>query len=244
MKQDSSKKFVTIEDHHLILEPEDLTHAIEAADPETVGDEELELQTVLVVNGEAIDAEGLLTMLRSMNPAIPEDATFTLAVKWQEQVEFDPSQLVAQQAPTGPLSPQQTRQQMQQLAPNGQPYHQQQQFTPQYAQQMQQQYAPAQQPQFRQPMAPGAQQCRTCGAVPDVQGPTPDCMDAAGCGRVLRERGQLLPPRTVPPPGAPGVGMGPGRVGPGKLVNRATGEVAFADRNGMPYGKHDDYQKR
>jgi hypothetical protein len=39
--------------------------------------------------------------------------------------------------------------------------------------------------------------------------------------------------------------MGAGGVAPpGVLVNRETGEKAFADKNGMPYGKHDDYSAR
>ena len=236
MKQESSRKFVTIEEHSLILDESDLTRAIEAADADAVGNEELELQPILLVDGKAISPDNLLTMLRSMNPNIPEGAKFALAITWQEQVEFDPSQMMAPQAP------QQTRQQMQQMAPQGAPYHQQQQFTPQYAQQMQQQYAPAP-PQFQQQpfQQPNPQQCRTCAAVPDLHGPMPDCMDAMGCGRVLREKGQLLPPRTVLPPGAPSLGMGPA---PGVLINRETGAQAFADKNGMPYGVHSDYSNR
>lgn len=229
MKRESSKKIVTIEEHNVILDEADLMHALEADDPSRVIDNP-PLQPVLFVDQEAISPSALMTMLRTMNPDIPEGAKLVLAVTWQEQVEVDPSQmqqqLPPQQFPPGPMPYFNPYQYMQ--PPAGQPPMQ----------------PPIAQPQPPQPTPQAqGQQCRTCGAVPMVHGPTPDCMDAAGCGRVLRERGQLLPPKTVPPPGTEGVGMGSPPTSAQMLVNRETGESVFADKNGMPYGRHDDYTR-
>lgn len=90
-----------------------------------------------------------------------------------------------------------------------------------------------------------ARQCATCGALPAVQGPTPDCHDVNGCGAVRQLRGELPIPKAVDAPNAPQVGVGLGAPSKGTklLINRETGEKAFADRDGRPYGKHDDYQK-
>ena len=52
-------------------------------------------------------------------------------------------------------------------------------------------------------------------------------------------------PKTVIPQGAPSIGMGgQGFAAPGILTNRETGEQVFADKNGSPYGRHDDYSTR
>lgn len=228
MKRESSKKFVTIEEHHLILDTADLMHALESDDPSRVIDSP-PLQPMLVVDKAAVAPADLMAMLRKMNPEIPESARLTLAVTWQEQVEIDPAQM--QQAASPAYQP-----------PAYQPPHYPHQQPPQgYTGQPPAGYQP---PVTQHP--PGsAMQCRTCGTLPMLHGPTPDCMDVQGCGRVLRERGQLLPPRTVPPPGAPSMGIGAsGASPPGVLVNRDTGETAFADKNGLPYGHHDDYGGR
>jgi len=86
--------------------------------------------------------------------------------------------------------------------------------------------------------------CGTCGGVPDQQGPTPECMDANGCARVRSLRGDLPIVRTVTPTG-PGANVGLGGGAPGRgtqiLTNRDTGQTAFADKEGRPYGVHDDY---
>jgi hypothetical protein len=227
MKRESSKKIVTIEEHSLILDQADLMHALEADDPSRVIDNP-ELKAILYVGQEAVAPSALINMIRAMNPDIPEHAKLTLAVTWQEQVEIDPAQMQPMPPP--------------QYAPPPQYYQQQ---PPPYTGHPPAGYQPPMQPPVAQPTPQAhGQQCRTCGAVPMVHGPTPDCMDAGGCGRVLRERGQLLPPKTVPPPGAPDVGIGTGAPAPGILINRETGETAFADKNGMPYGRHDDYSAR
>lgn len=97
-----------------------------------------------------------------------------------------------------------------------------------------------------QPIAPqDALQCATCGGVPGIQGPTPDCQDVNGCGRVRALRGDLPVPKSVDPAGAPqvGVGLGVGTPGTKMLVNRETGQKVFADKKGAPYGVHDDYTR-
>jgi len=119
-------------------------------------------------------------------------------------------------------------------------------------------FVPAPQPMYAaptQPMmaAPGGQQidpqdamqCATCGGVPGIQGPTPDCQDVNGCGRVRKIRGDLPVPKALEVQGAPqvGVGLGAPMRGTQKLTNRETGKTVFADRDGQPYGHHEDYTK-
>lgn len=91
--------------------------------------------------------------------------------------------------------------------------------------------------------AASGESCETCGGVPDIQGPTPDCHDVSGCARVRTTKGEIAVARTVEPENAPRVGIGGTGPGTHKLVNRETGETAFADKNGMPYGKHEDYSR-
>lgn len=80
--------------------------------------------------------------------------------------------------------------------------------------------------------------CSSCGGVPDLHGPTPECEDAAGCGRVRRLKGDLPIPKTVTTeermPDYPVKGAS-------VLVNRETGKTAFAAANGAPYGVAHDY---
>ena len=86
--------------------------------------------------------------------------------------------------------------------------------------------------------------CATCGAVPDLHGPTPECRDESGCGRVLRTRGALPVGRAVEPGGVNAPGMGGSSLpGTSMLVNRETGEQIFAGGDGTPYGRHDDYNR-
>ena len=88
-------------------------------------------------------------------------------------------------------------------------------------------------------------ECETCGGVPAIAGPTPDCEDEDGCARVRRQKGAMPIARTVEPQGGSTVGQG-GRGAneppPGVLVNRETGQTAFADQTGNPYGVHEDYK--
>jgi len=92
--------------------------------------------------------------------------------------------------------------------------------------------------------------CGTCGSIPDLHGPTPDCEDAQGCGRVRRMKGDL-PIATAKPAQnedrIPGTGMPGGAPGSGAgtryLINRETGQKVFADEFGAPYGFHDDYKQ-
>ncbi|HET6496119.1 MAG TPA: hypothetical protein VFH61_12235 [Thermoleophilia bacterium] len=79
-------------------------------------------------------------------------------------------------------------------------------------------------------------ECATCGSVPAIVGPTPDCADESGCARVRRQKGEMPIARTVEPDGASGIGH---RAPPGILINRETGKRAFADQTGNPYGNHD-----
>ena len=96
--------------------------------------------------------------------------------------------------------------------------------------------------------APSGAVCPSCQATPAVEGPTPDCEDENGCGMVRAVKGDMPIVQTQEPEGAARIGQGggrrPGEPPPGRLVNRETGQVAFADRDGMPYGVHEDYSKR
>ncbi len=88
--------------------------------------------------------------------------------------------------------------------------------------------------------------CATCQATPAVEGPTPDCEDAEGCAMVRSVKGDMPIVKTQEPKGGAQVGQGGQRVNeppPGVLVNRETGQRAFADGTGNPYGVHEDYQK-
>ncbi len=91
--------------------------------------------------------------------------------------------------------------------------------------------------------------CRTCGGVPDMQGPTPDCQDPAGCGRVRAQKGDLPVPKALDPQDGQQITMGAGGIIPGAgpgtqmLVNRETGQRVFAAKDGMPYGVGYDYKR-
>jgi hypothetical protein len=87
--------------------------------------------------------------------------------------------------------------------------------------------------------------CRTCGALPAVYGPTPDCHDAEGCGKVRQEKGEVAIPTIAPAAMGNGVHV-PGNnapLPPNIAVNRETGERAFLSKDGSLYGKHDDYTR-
>lgn len=92
--------------------------------------------------------------------------------------------------------------------------------------------------------------CSTCGAVPALQGPTPECVDPNGCGMLRVRFGQMpIPQAALPPPGAPGApaafpGMGSLPTSPGLAINRETGEKAFIAKDGSLYGKHDYLKDR
>jgi len=93
--------------------------------------------------------------------------------------------------------------------------------------------------------------CGTCGAVPALQGPTPDCVDASGCALVRARLGVMAVPTAVPSAqptyysGQPQqAAPAPPPVPPGRALNRETGEVAFVARDGSVYGKHDYIRDR
>lgn len=95
--------------------------------------------------------------------------------------------------------------------------------------------------------------CPSCGTIPEVEGPTPDCFDPQGCGFIRRTKGEIIPAKAVAEgeapiigSGGPGAGVPPGapsRLPPNVAVNRETGERAFMSRDGSLYGKHEDYQR-
>lgn len=104
-------------------------------------------------------------------------------------------------------------------------------------------------PRTAPPPVKTAGRCATCQGVPAIDGPTPDCEDEDGCGMVRAVKGELPIVQTEVPQGTANIGHGGGGRGaneppPGVLVNRETGEKAFADRDGRPYGHHDDYEDR
>lgn len=232
VKKLSQKKVVTIEECALQFDKRDLAEMIEAENPETTVDprdvtvcvsapagEESRVGDLSAPGTRVIGASQLLEMARSRNQEIPEDAEIVISVRWRKEVEcgFVPAQqpmyAAASQQPM-PMYAAAPQQPM--AAPGGQ------QIDPQ-----------------------DAMQCATCGGVPGIQGPTPDCQDVLGCGRVRQLRGDLPVPKALDVQGAPqvGVGLGAPMRGTQKLTNRETGKTVFADRDGAPYGHHDDYAK-
>jgi hypothetical protein len=92
--------------------------------------------------------------------------------------------------------------------------------------------------------------CITCGGYPEGAGPTPDCEDESGCGRIREHYGDMPVP-TVAAPGGAGahVGLGGGGGGGARKVvvpDKETGaaKTVFAGKDGAPYGHHDDYSKK
>jgi hypothetical protein len=219
MKTETDRRVITVETHTASFDLQDILFALNQVNPDEVP-EDASPRAVVALGTGIIDSTQLLLALRQLNGEIPEEAEVGISIKWRVEKEGPP-----------PAPPQQP---------------QQHQAPPQviYAAPPQQHYQPPPGPQY--PQAPqNAAQCRTCGGVPNVHGPTPGCMDAQGCGHVLRTRGQPMIPRTVPPQGAPQVGLGGAAFAPpGRLINRETGEQVFADKNGMPYGRHEDYSTR
>lgn len=229
MKHESTRKVVMVEEHHVLLSKQDLLAVMESQNPEELLTE-ADIQPMLHLGDseKAMGARSILDLVRVMNKDIPENAEVVLAVRWREETESQqqpqqPQQQMMMMPAQMMMQPPVTYQPPQQHAGRGL-----QQPPP-----MQQQQAP--------PPVVQAQQCRTCGAVPDLQGPTPDCMDAMGCAHVRSQRGNLPVPTSVLPDGGPSIGLGGGgdptrMPGTQMLVNRETGEKKFASRDGTPYG--------
>jgi len=242
MQRESKTRQVTIEEHVVTVTLDDLAQALEAEflsedeeNPAVFKPEDLRV-CVGVGEGKILGPSELMNVLRRGIERLPEGAEIVLAVRWQEEVEAEANPPAPMGQPGYPPAPQS-------YYPPQPVYHHPPPPPPQP-------YYPPQQPQYQAPpQAPPQQQqqraptCTTCGGQPDVQGPTPECMDPLGCGRVLQQRGPMPVGRAVPPPNMGAVGAGILRGGGGKLVNRETGESAFADATGGPYGAH-DYDRR
>lgn len=233
MERKTSRRTIQIREHVVTVTKADLAEALQgelAGEGIAVKAEDLRVCVGLAEN-KIIGPDQLRTMLRGQVEGMPDGAEIVLAVRWREEVE----------APVNPPAP---------AAPMGHPppqygYPQYAPPPPQYAPQ---QYAPPPpQPQYAQPQPQAGPTCPACGSQPSIQGPTPDCHDPMGCGPVRAQRGNLPVGRAVPPPNVGSVGAGilrGGEGGGGKLVNRETGETAFADLHGGPYGVGHDYDNR
>jgi len=237
MKHVRTAKVVTLEDHAVTVSLRELAELLVADDPSEHVDIDPRRLSIQVVVDDS-NAEGrrtpfpasvLLDLIRANNAEIPEDAEVVLAVRWRKEVEPNhPSQSAAVMA-----------------APGG-------------AGGMGMIQAAA--------AAVGADPnlaafCQGCGAVPVFQGPTPDCHDPGGCGAVRQRYGQMPIPVSQPPQQGPWMTPGQApmmvpqaappanpaaalRIPKGKAYNPQTGEVAFLDRDGQPYGKGDYVKDR
>jgi len=222
MKHRTSMKTVQLVEHTVVLSNRDIARLLTANRDGRVSARDIEV--VIHVKSkdkddvpEMIALEDVLEMAIEMNEDIPEDADVAPAIRWREESQ-------GQLAPQAPVS-----------VYTG--YQPPQQRMPAYR-------SPSPQSSYAAPtpqVPADAPACATCGAAPDVEGPTPECQDPHGCGRVLHIRGPL-PVGTSVAPEDNGPIM-PGSVhGTVKLTNRETGEQVFAAADGMsPYGKHEDY---
>jgi hypothetical protein len=233
MQRETNQRTICVEEHVVTVTKDDLAEALQgelAGDGIMVKADELRV-CVGIGESQIVGPSQLRDLLRAQIEGLPDNAEIVLAVRWREEVE----------APAHPP------------APAGQPHYPAPQAyypppgyyppQPQYQPPPPQYQQPPQQPQYQQPPQ-GGPICTTCGGQPDLQGPTPECADPMGCGRVRAQRGDLPVGRAVPPPGVGSVGAGILRGGASTLVNRETGETAFAAHDGRPYGVGHDYDNR
>lgn len=227
MKHVRTAKVVTLEDHAVTVSLRELAELLVADNPgEHVDIDARRLSIQVVVGSDDPDgqrtpfpASALLDLIRSGNGEIPEDAEVVLAVRWRKEVDVgsapQPSGAVMAMPGVG----------MAQAAA-----------------------AVGADPSL-------ATVCTTCGGVPVFQGPTPDCHDPVGCGAVRQrygampipvsqppqQQGPWVPQQPTPPPSNPAAAL---RIPKGRAYNPQTGEVAFLDRDGQPYGKGDYVKDR
>lgn len=211
MKHESKRKVVTVEEHLITFNRDELADLLRSALPEDTEIDPRSINLCAIVGDDAENVIGpsdLRKIARSQVEEIPEDAEVVLSIRWRKEVEgiAHPAPAPAAYAPAA---------------------------------------APVAPPADGEMVASGAP-CATCGSVPDLHGPTPDCEDAVGCGRVRRLKGEMPVPKSAPAQSAahvPGTGGPAGQDGPGThyLVNRDTGEQVFADQMGGAYGHHEDY---
>lgn len=225
MERKTDRKTIQVEEHVVTVTKSDLVEAllIEFRDEEEIAVKPDEVRVCVGLGQDKIlGPSQLMEILRKQIENLPENAEVVLAIRWREEVEA-PDYPPARVGRPGYHQPQ----------PQPQPY-----YPPQP-----QPYYPPPQPYYPPPQAPpqhqGGPTCTTCGGQPDLQGPTPECGDPMGCGRVRVQRGEMPVGRAIPPPGVGNVGAGILRGSGQKLFNRETGEEAFADQHGAPYGKFD-----
>ena len=221
MKEQTVKKVMAVEEHSVTFSKKDLREVMEQEDPSaSVGIKTL-VPGLVVDFGEGpqlLPSSKVLEMLRAFNPEIPEDAELVIAARWRREEEITiPVAGVTPGFARGPV------------AHNTQPG------------------VPLVLPGVTPPAGAPVVPCGTCGGSPDAEGPTPDCAAEQGCARVRATKGELPVVQTVTPTG-PGANIGPvgGVGGSGRsqlLTNRETGETAFADKEGRPYGVGYDYTK-
>jgi len=223
MKHESKRKVVTVEEHLITFNRDELADLLKDVLPEETEIDPRDIKLCAVVgNAESvIGPTDLKKIAREKVEDIPDDAEIVFSVRWRKEVERPPA------APM--VSPAMYQAQQAGMVPPP--------------------AAPAATLPADSEMVASGAPCGTCGSVPDLHGPTPDCEDEEGCGRVRHLKGELpiatAKPReseaSVPGTGVPGVQGGPGTR---YLVNRETGERVFAGEDGSPYGHHDDYTRQ
>lgn len=222
MKQNTVKKVMAVEEHSVTFDKKDLREVMEQDAPDRAHEIKQLIPGLVVDFGDGpqlLPASRVMEALRAYNSEIPEDADLVIAARWRREEEITIP--VAGATPgfsRGPVA----------HAPVG--------------------------PQAGVPILPtgvvppagNGPACGTCGGYPHAEGPTPDCIDPAGCAHVRATKGELPVQQTQTPTG-PGANIGVvGGIGAGAgqaaiLTNRETGETAFADKNGSPYGVGYDY---
>lgn len=234
MKHETVRRFISVEQHFVSLRRKDLAQLLSSED-NPINERDL---FITVTNGQ--DAKGVFVAadilkraLEQMNEknddgeevgaGIPDDAEVTISIGWRREVEVGPNQIpMHAPAPTQPA-----------FGPGAAPI-----------------MPPGVASTFNPSDVGSHAACRTCGTVPDLHGPTPDCQDQYGCARVRAHRGDLPIVQANPEGPAPQVGAGgilPGQVGTTHgtqmLTNRETGERVFAAKDGLPYGVGYDYHR-
>lgn len=180
MKHVSTRKLVTLEEHVSTVSMRELLELIIADDPtNVVRERDMKLQVVMPSNEEegknvVFPASTILELIRTTNQNVPEDAEVVIGVRWRQETEIQPGQQIA---PTGQVIP---------------PMPVMQPGVPMVAQ-----VAQVTQALGADPSLPPAI-CATCGSIPVVHGPTPECNDEQGCGPVRARYGNLPIPQSVP----------------------------------------------
>lgn len=224
MKEQTVKKVMAVEEHSVTFNKRDLREVMEQENPENAHAIRQLVPGLVVDFGEGpqlLPSSRVMEALRAYNGEIPEDAELVIAARWRREEEIE--------IPVAGVTPGFARGHVQHAPAVAQP----------------QPGVPLVLPGVAPPGGNGPA-CSTCGGYPHAEGPTPECQDPSGCAHVRATKGDLPVQQTVTPTG-PGANIGVvGGIGQSAsraqmLTNRETGETAFADKEGRPYGVGYDY---